>query len=57
VRAIRAAGELVMVEFEAATITTDGRLHRANHRWILQLREGRIVRALAFADTAHSLAS
>lgn len=44
--------DTVVVLFDGRTVATDGVPYANTYAWFLQLREGRIVKATAFFDTA-----
>jgi len=52
VRALYADGDVVIALFDAVATAKDGRSYRNTYSWYLRVRDGRIVGATAFFDTA-----
>ena len=51
VRKLYAEGDAVIIFFDATGTARDGRPYTNTYAWILELRDGRIVRANAFFDS------
>ncbi len=51
VREVTAAGDTIVVLFDAEAMATDGIAYRNTYSWHMVMRDGRIVRATAFFDT------
>jgi len=51
VRAIYADGDMVIVLWDGEGTGRDGQPYRNSYAWFLQMRDGRIVSAIAFFDT------
>jgi uncharacterized protein len=51
VRGIFADGDMVIILFDAAATARDGVPYRNTYTWYFQMRDGKVVRAIAFFDT------
>ena len=51
VRGIYADGDMVIILFDAAATTKDGRPYRNTYTWYFQMAERKAVNVLAFFDT------
>ncbi|MEW6273256.1 MAG: nuclear transport factor 2 family protein [Thermodesulfobacteriota bacterium] len=51
VRALYADGDMVIALFDAEGTARDGKPYRNTYTWYLEMRDDRIVRAIAFFDT------
>jgi uncharacterized protein len=51
VRGIFADGDMVIILFDAAATARDGIPYRNTYTWYFQMKEGKVVRAIAFFDT------
>ena len=51
VRGIYADGDIVIILFDAAATTKDGRLYRNTYTWYFQMADGKVVNVIAFFDT------
>jgi uncharacterized protein len=51
VRGIFADGDMVIILFDAAAIANDGVPYRNTYTWYFQMKDGKIVKAIAFFDT------
>ena len=51
VRGIFADGDMVIILFDAAATARDGVPYRNTYTWYFQMKDGRVVRAIAFFDT------
>ena len=51
VRGIFADGDMVIILFDAAATATDGVPYRNTYTWYFQMKDGKVVRAIAFFDT------
>ena len=51
VRGIYADGDMVIILFDGAAIATDGVPYRNTYTWYFQIRETKVVNAIAFFDT------
>jgi uncharacterized protein len=51
VRGIFADGDMVITLFDAAATARDGVPYRNTYTWYFQMKEGKVVRAIAFFDT------
>ena len=53
VREIFADGDTVITLFDAAATAADGLPYRNTYTWYFWMRDGRVVKAIAFFDTRH----
>ena len=51
VRGIFADGDMVIILFDAAATATDGVPYRNTYTWYFQMKDGKVVKAIAFFDT------
>jgi uncharacterized protein len=51
VHGIYADGDMVIILFEASATTKDNRLYHNTYSWYFQMKEGKVVKAIAFFDT------
>jgi uncharacterized protein len=51
VRGIFADGDMVIILFDAAATARDGVPYRNTYTWYFQMKDGKVVRAIAFFDT------
>jgi len=51
VRGIFADGDMVIILFDAAATTRDGVPYRNTYTWYFQMKDGKVVKAIAFFDT------
>jgi ketosteroid isomerase-like protein len=51
VNAIYAEGDMVIAYFDASATARDGKPYRNTYAWFLQMKDGAIVRAVAFFDS------
>jgi hypothetical protein len=51
VRGIYADGDMVIILFDGAATATDGLHYRNTYTWYFQIREAKVVNAIAFFDT------
>jgi uncharacterized protein len=51
VHGLYADGDVVVAYFEASATANDGQPYRNTYTWYLHMREGRIVKVVAFFDT------
>jgi uncharacterized protein len=50
-RGLYADGDVVIILFDASATTRDDRPYRNTYSWYLQMKEGKVVKAIAFFDT------
>ena len=51
VRGIFADGDMVIILFDAAATARDGVPYRNTYTWYFQMKDGKVVKAIAFFDT------
>jgi uncharacterized protein len=51
VRGIFADGDLIIIFFDAAAIAKDGIPYRNTYTWYFQMKDDKVIRAVAFFDT------
>jgi uncharacterized protein len=51
VRGIYADGDMVIIFFDAAATAKDGQPYRNTYTWYFQMKEAKVVKAIAFFDT------
>jgi ketosteroid isomerase-like protein len=51
VHGIYADGDMVIILFEASATTKDNRPYHNTYTWYFQMKEGKVVKAIAFFDT------
>ena len=51
VRGIYADGDMVIALFDAEATARDGKPYKNTYTWYMQMRDGKIVNAIAFFDT------
>jgi uncharacterized protein len=51
VRGLYADGDMVIILFDASATTRDDRPYRNTYTWYFQMKEGKVVKAIAFFDT------
>lgn len=51
VRGIYADGDMVIVLFDASATTKDDRPYRNTYTWYFQMKDRKVVKAIAFFDT------
>jgi uncharacterized protein len=51
VRGLYADGDMVIILFDASATTRDGQPYRNTYTWYFQMKEAKVVKAIAFFDT------
>ncbi|MBV9559443.1 MAG: nuclear transport factor 2 family protein, partial [Bradyrhizobium sp.] len=53
VRGIFADGDMVIILFDAEATVRDGKPYQNTYSWYLQMRDEKVVKAIAFFDNRH----
>jgi uncharacterized protein len=53
VRGIYADGDMVIILFDAEATVSDGKPYRNTYTWYFQMRDEKVVKAIAFFDNRH----
>ena len=51
VRGMFADADMVIILFDAAATAKDGQPYRNTYTWYFQMKEGKVIKAVAFFDT------